>query len=391
MSAGPSSAGVGRSESVCPSGPRYPRGDRGTYCCGVRRTLLPARTRLAAGIGERRLRSVPATRSGRGLGGRRPGHPGGRPRRPRRLAAGHPVALVSGTNGKTTTTSLLRAGPGDRRPRGHQRPRRQPAARPGRRPGRRRAPDAAAALEVDEAWLGRVVDATAPRAVALLNLSRDQLDRNNEVRQLAAAWRRTFGRDGPTPWSSPTPTTRSSSGGPARPPEVRWVGAGQPWTLDASGCPRCGGRIRFGEGGDWSCGQCDLRRPRLDVCLDKTTVVGPHEQRTPLELSLPGRANRANAMMALTVAGLLGADWRRAADGHGRGGRGGGPVRHAFGSPGAKPACCWPRTRPAGWRCSTSCVRPLFRSWSSSTPASRTAGIRRGCGTCRSSDSAAGS
>ena len=26
------------------------------------------------------------------------------------LAAGHPVALVSGTNGKTTTTSLLRAG-----------------------------------------------------------------------------------------------------------------------------------------------------------------------------------------------------------------------------------------------------------------------------------------
>ncbi len=61
---------------------------------------------------------------------------------------------------------------------------------------------------------------------------------------------------------------------------------------------------------------------------------------------------------------------------------------HAFGSTGAKPACCWPRTRPAGWRCSTSCVPPRCRSWSSSTPASPTAGIRRGCGTFPSSDSA---
>ena len=54
----------------------------------------------------------------------------------RRLAAGRDVALVSGTNGKTTTTSLLRRGLGNRRAGGHQRPRRQPAPRAGRRPGR---------------------------------------------------------------------------------------------------------------------------------------------------------------------------------------------------------------------------------------------------------------
>ncbi len=230
----------------------------------------------------------------------------------RRLAAGHPVALVSGTNGKTTTTSLLRAGLATAGPvvtnaLGANLPPGLAAALAGS------APDAAAALEVDEAWLGRVVDATAPRAVALLNLSRDQLDRNNEVRQLAAAWRRTLaGRaDTVVVANADDPLVVWGAGEAAR---VRWVGAGQPWTLDAAGCPRCGGRIRFGEGGDWSCGQCHLRRPRLDVCLDKATVVGPHEQRTPLELSLPGRANRANAMMALTVAGLLGADWRRAAE-----------------------------------------------------------------------------
>ena len=35
-----------------------------------------------------------------------------------------------------------------------------------------------------------VVDVERPRAVVLLNLSRDQLDRTAEVRQLAEGWRR---------------------------------------------------------------------------------------------------------------------------------------------------------------------------------------------------------
>jgi UDP-N-acetylmuramyl tripeptide synthase len=228
-----------------------------------------------------------------------------------RLAAGHPVALVSGTNGKTTTTSLLRvalttAGPVLTNALGANLP-----------PGLAAAlaagpPDAAAALEVDEAWLGRVVDATRPRAVGLLNLSRDQLDRNNEVRQLAATWRGTLaGRAGTVVVANADDPLVVWGAGEA--PTVLWVGAGQPWTLDASGCPRCGGRIRFGEAG-WSCTQCDLRRPSLDVRLDGATVVGPGERRVDLELSLPGRANRANAAMALTLAGVLGADpWRAAA------------------------------------------------------------------------------
>jgi UDP-N-acetylmuramyl tripeptide synthase len=228
-----------------------------------------------------------------------------------RLAAGHPVALVSGTNGKTTTTSLLRvalttAGPVVTNALGANLP-----------PGLAAAlaagpPDAAAALEVDEAWLGRVVDATGPRAVGLLNLSRDQLDRNNEVRQLAATWRSTLaGRAGTVVVANADDPLVVWGAGEA--PTVLWVGAGQPWTLDASGCPRCGGRIHFGEAG-WSCTQCDLRRPSLDVRLDGATVVGPGERRVDLELSLPGRANRANAAMALTLAGVLGADpWRAAA------------------------------------------------------------------------------
>ena len=44
-------------------------------------------------------------------------------------------------------------------------------------------------LEVDEHYLARVIDETEPRVVALLNLSRDQLDRAKEVAMMAQMWR----------------------------------------------------------------------------------------------------------------------------------------------------------------------------------------------------------
>jgi UDP-N-acetylmuramyl tripeptide synthase len=49
------------------------------------------------------------------------------------------------------------------------------------------------------------------------------------------------------------------------------------------------------------------------VRLEGGVIVGPGEQRIAVELALPGRANQANAAIALTVAGLLGAEPERAA------------------------------------------------------------------------------
>jgi len=266
----------------------------------VSRETLPARTRLASGVGG--AVSGLSRRLGRGGGS----VIGGRailavdPNALARLAAGHHIALVSGTNGKTTTTSLLRAalattGSVTSNFLGANQPPGLAAALAVGPPG------APAALEVDEAWLARVVAATAPKAVALLNLSRDQLDRNNEVRQLASAWRGIFdGRAGTVVVANADDPLVVWGAGLA--PDVRWVGAGQPWTLDAAGCPQCGGRIRFEDGGEWGCGTCDLRRPALDVRLEDLE----------LRVSLPGRANRANAAMALTVATLFGVDPERA-------------------------------------------------------------------------------
>ncbi|MGH9094579.1 MAG: MurT ligase domain-containing protein [Acidimicrobiales bacterium] len=224
----------------------------------------------------------------------------------RNLARGHPIGLVSGTNGKTTTTSLLRsalatAGPVVTNMLGANQP-------PGLAAALARGPaGAVGALEVDEAWLGRVVNATQPEVCVLLNLSRDQLDRNNEVRHLAASWRRTFERRAETVVvaNADDPLVAWAAGGA---PNVVWVGAGQPWIADASGCPHCGSRIIWDAGGVWACSSCELRRPDLDVGLVDGSIVAADGQRTPLHLALPGRCNQANAALALTAAVRLGAE-----------------------------------------------------------------------------------
>jgi UDP-N-acetylmuramyl tripeptide synthase len=242
------------------------------------------------------------------------------------LAVGHPACLVSGTNGKTTTTSLLRAalstlGPVVTNLLGANLPSGIITALADGAPG------ANAALEVDEAWLGRVADAIDPAVVVLLNLSRDQLDRNNEVRTIAGGWRRILaGRPATTVVANADdPLVVWAAGSAAR---VRWVGAGQPWTADASGCPGCGGRIVFDARthaghatlsdaptesgadlhGGWACSSCDLQRPALDTWVDGDAVVTRSGRRTEVALALPGRANRSNATMALTAAACLGVD-----------------------------------------------------------------------------------
>ncbi|MCA1693219.1 MAG: DUF1727 domain-containing protein, partial [Actinobacteria bacterium] len=204
---------------------------------------LPLRTRLAALTG--RMASEISRRAGAGGGS----NIGGRvtlaldPRALELMAAGRQVALVTGTNGKTTTTRLLAAALG-------------PAGRvttnsaganllSGLVNTLTREEDAGyAALEVDEGLLARAIDAVRPSAVVLLNLSRDQLDRIGEVRMHAEAWRRALDR---------VPATRVVAN--ADDPLVAWaahagrmitwVGTGQRWRSDAASCPACGGRIRW--------------------------------------------------------------------------------------------------------------------------------------------------
>ena len=268
---------------------------------------LPPRTRAAASLGGAVARLSRAL--GRGSGS----VIGGRvllavdPAALRILAQGHPAALVSGTNGKTTTTRLLRAalatdGPVATNLRGANMPPGLAAAMSDAEPGAR------AVLEVDEAWLPSVADAVRPVVVLLLNLSRDQLDRNNEVRMLAAKWRDAVAgmHDTTVVANADDPLTAWAA---MAAPRSIWVAAGQPWTADAAGCPECGGQISFAADGDgWSCTKCDLARPEPTVRFTGDEVQVADGRRLPLKLRLPGRANRANATMAVTAAGVMGVD-----------------------------------------------------------------------------------
>jgi UDP-N-acetylmuramyl tripeptide synthase len=223
------------------------------------------------------------------------------------LGTGRTSAIVSGTNGKTTTTRLLAAAleasgsavvtnaTGSNMPAGHV------AALAG-------APAAnVAVLEVDEAYLPEVVGSLDPGVVVLLNLSRDQLDRSNEVRMVATKWREALGEaSGTVVANADDPLVAF---GAQTAPSVVWVAGGMRWRSDASGCPACGGRIRFTDS-SWSC-DCGFARPTPDVDVEvgldgSTTAVFADGRRLPVVLSIPGTFNHRNAVLAAAAAEVLG-------------------------------------------------------------------------------------
>ena len=203
---------------------------------------------------------------------------------------GAPVVLVSGTNGKTTTTALIaRAWATVTDVATNASGANLATGIYGALVAERNRP--AVALEVDELALPAAVVEMEPAVVALLNLSRDQMDRMHEVRRTATTWQTALaGFGGVVVANADDPLVVWAARGAAR---VTWVAAGQPWTVDATACPNCTSFVVFGADG-WACEHCDLRRP---VPVD----VGPIPP-----LSLPGRCNEANAAVALAVLAELG-------------------------------------------------------------------------------------
>ena len=225
----------------------------------------------------------------------------------RELAAGRQIAIVSGTNGKTTTTTMLRAaletaGPVASNAAGSNMPAGLLAAL--------MAPPTtgAAVLEVDEAYLRGLLPVLAPTVVALLNLSRDQLDRHHEVSRLASRWRQGLADHPPhvIVANADDPLVMWAASGSAAP--VVWVAGGMPWSQDAALCPRCAQALRFGDGDGWACSACDLHRPDCAWTFDGVAATAADGRRVPLALALPGRANRCNATMALAAADALDRD-----------------------------------------------------------------------------------
>ncbi len=224
----------------------------------------------------------------------------------RLLSAGRQVVLVTGTNGKTTTTRLITAALGALG---------QPVAsnafganmEAGLTSALGQARGALfAVLEVDEAYMPAVLQATSARVVVLLNLSRDQMDRAAEIWMVARRWREALA-------AAPNCRVIANADDPlivwaaAAAPRVTWVAAGQRWHEDSWCCPECGSHLRRDELG-WRCGECTFRRPSARWVLEDSAVIDAVGNVRDLSLALPGRANRSNAVMALAVADFFGAD-----------------------------------------------------------------------------------
>ncbi len=218
-----------------------------------------------------------------------------------KLARGRRLALVSATNGKTTTTRLISQAlrdlgevatneHGANMPTGHI------TALSNNRSA------VNGVLEVDEKYLPQVLVATQPEFVVLMNLSRDQMDRASEINLLAKRWRIALGKSNTRVIANADDPLVAWAGLGA--PHATWVSAGQRWKEDSWCCPECGGHLRREQDPHWSCPECGLSRPQTtwSVDNDSDVLVTPEGQRIKLRLNLPGDANRSNAAIAAATA-----------------------------------------------------------------------------------------
>ena len=224
---------------------------------------LPLRARLATTVGGAAGRM--SRMAGRGDGSVIGGVVGLRmePDLLRLLATGRQIVLVTGTNGKTTTTRLITAALGalGQEVASNAFGANMEAGLASALGQARTAPFGV--LEVDERYLPAMIDMTAPKVVTLLNLSRDQMDRAAEIWLVARRWREALADacDTEVVANADDPLIAWAASGAKR---ITWVAAGQRWREDSWCCPECGSHLLRDEI-DWRCGECGFARPADQV------------------------------------------------------------------------------------------------------------------------------
>src|SRR6478735_1754235 len=221
----------------------------------------------------------------------------------RQLGAGRRSVVVTGTNGKSTTTRMTAAALGTLGPVATNAEGANMDA-------------GLAALEVDEMHVPHVADAVEPAVVVLLNLSRDQLDRVGEINHIERTLRGGLARHPDTVVVANCDDVLMTSAAYDC-PHVVWVAAGSGWAADSVSCPRSGEIIVRDENHWYSTGTVPdvgpgsppvLERPQPQWWFDDVNVYGPDGLALPMTLSLPGTVNRGNATQAVAAAVTLGVD-----------------------------------------------------------------------------------
>jgi UDP-N-acetylmuramyl tripeptide synthase len=205
-----------------------------------------------------------------------------------KLSAGRDIVLVSGTNGKTTSTKnlakILRdfAGEGVSTSESGANMPAGIAALLAQKPRNR-----FAVIECDEMYLPEMYRLLTPKVVVLLNLSRDQLHRTGEVRKVSNLWHQAFTKDDVTfVIDRDDPFLEYSVANAGHVIRISFSGRRHP---DAATCPNCAAIL------DWSTGDyvcpCGLGSRLPDVRADKR-LNGPQR----------------NAVLVIEAARLMGAE-----------------------------------------------------------------------------------
>ena len=181
-------------------------------------------------------------------------------------------------------------------------------------------------LEVDEGALPEVVRRVRPRAVVLGNLFRDQLDRYGELELIADRWRQATAAlpEGTAlVLNGDDPQVGSLADGHAGVvfgiDDPRHAHPALQHAADSRYCVRCGRPYEFaaayvGHLGDYRCPACGHARPRLDVRATEIELDGLEAASFTLEtpagstrvrLPLPGLYNVYNALGAAALAHAL--------------------------------------------------------------------------------------
>ena len=223
----------------------------------------------------------------------------------RQLGVGRRAVVVTGTNGKSTTTRMTAAalrtiGPVATNAEGANMDAGLVAALAADRAA------GLAVLEVDEMHVPHVADAVEPAVIVLLNLSRDQLDRVGEINVIERRLRAGLAAHPHTVVVANCDDVLMTSAAYDH-ADVVWVAAGGSWAADSVSCPRSG-EVIVREHGHWYSTGADFKRPSPQWWFDDETLYGPDGLTLPMRLALPGTVNRGNAAQAVAAAVAVGAD-----------------------------------------------------------------------------------
>ena len=187
----------------------------------------------------------------------------------------------------------------------------------------------AALFEVDEATVPAVAAQVRPRLLVINNLFRDQLDRYGEIDTVARRWRETLGAlDGRSTVLLNADDPGVAALGRHTGAQVRYYGVADtrqalavlPHAADAIDCPICDHRLVYSaillsHLGHYACSQCGFTRPTPDIVAETVELLGTEAARLTVrspqghftvQIALPGFYNAYNGLAATAAALLLG-------------------------------------------------------------------------------------